>query len=353
MPTFKQNLNVLKSGIQRRGTRDNAVDFSVDQRLPTRDHYERWAHYYKRQYPKRKQIPWADIEVLDQAVAAARDTPLGIVDTITREYITYWMPEIMLFVLAMDDDESDDGQTHVLIYKSLADRVRRGVLDVIRRVDCGKDEAANTLAAILEEKTEDRLSKLFVVFEDLLTDEERRVYKPAKFELLAQRTRELSYRSTKSRPESIPEARILNSSLAWELSDSRIQQGTAHIQPKVPSPRKRKYSEMRSSPGPDPADNGQVWDSPKFEFKRQRFDFTFRSTVQLPRTDEYTTTFPHRGVGRSRQQYDTVDLTGNGDDEDDGSGHNMSLQDGFPDSSELKIPGSLSSQPKDGQCMLM
>lgn len=353
MPTLKQNLNVLKNGVQRRGTRDNAANFSLDQTLPMRDHYERWAQYYKRQYPKRKQTPWADTHILDQAVAAARDTPMGIVDTVTREYITYWMPEIMLFVLAMDDNESDDGQTHLLTYKSLANGVRRNVLDVIRRVNC-RCEVARKLATTLKEKAEHRLSKLFVVFEDLLTDEEKREYDPAQAKPASHQIHQVSHRLTKTAPESIPEARILNSSLAWGLSDSRIQRDSAQNQPKIPSPKKRKYSEMGSSPGPDPADNGQVWDSPKLDFKRQKFEFTFTSAVQLPQTGEYTLASPHRVGGRSRQQYDTVDLTEDGDDDDDdGPGHATSLQDGFHDSTEFRIPGSLSSQPKDGQCILM
>lgn len=361
MPTFNQNLNILRNGLQRkRPVQDRD---SNPRHLLCRDHYERWTDFNKRQFSKAKQAPWADVEVIKKAAAARRDTPLGILDTIAREYITYWMPEIMLLQASVDEDISDDTAAMTEKYKTLFDDLRHHVFDVVNRVDCGNDEAAQQLRTSLMDKARDQLSKIFKTLKDDFRNEEKHVYDSE--QLMMTRAKNLKATSGKSRSTTVPisEARILNSSLAWDAHDthespSQIRNSVAKemaqlfttttqeahqafhgLSPATIS-KKRRYSQIGLSPEPDPADNGQVWDSPIPDLKRRKFEFKFTDTVRLsdkngngrqPRFEIY---------GKTPRKRHTVDLTMDGSEDENTKREAYRLKGENAGASEFPMPGA-------------
>lgn len=365
MPTLNQNLNILRNGLQRKKYAQDKE--SGVKHLPGRDHFERWMDFNKRQSPRSQQIPWTALQVLEMAVAAQRDTPMGIIDTVTREYITHWAPEIMLLeVSAENTDTNRDRSLIVAHYKSLFDDLQNHFFDVLRRIDCGKDKAAEQLKSVTIERARYQLRGIYYeLSKHDLRDEERDTYDPNRLATPFAENTETSRKKVKLTTDPISEARILNSAVVWDTHDthkssSELRDSVAkemaqiftttshevsqslHVQPLVAPSRKRRHSQTRSSPEPDPADNGQVWDSLMPDTKRRRFEFKFTDTVRLsakngngrqPRFEVHSTT-PRKRT--------TVDLTMDGSDGGDENEYEgiYRFKEGGSGASEFSMPGA-------------
>lgn len=291
----------------KRGNRETAPNLESCKPLPIRDHYERWAHFSKRQYPKQRPTQFTDVELIDRAIAAGRDTPLGIIDTIAREFITHWLPECMLFWHQPADKQED----YIEAYKALATGLRSGVIDILKRIQCDKDEAAVKLRGVLQESAESQLQMLFDVCGVKLTDDEKPRYDPKRAASVHTDDLETNQNGIIYALSPLKEARILNSSLAWDLSDS---QSTPHPLPAASL--KRRFSQSNTpSPDlfsyPDPADNGQVWNSPPPANKRRKIALRFTSHTDTS-TEHFRT--PFHTTFRHRSDRDTIDLTADDDD---------------------------------------
>lgn len=281
------------------------------------------------------EVPWTDCDVMMKAVAAQRDTPLGVMDTLTRECITYWMPELMLHVDSIQEKRVHNITVDVTPYKTLFNDFRYQVLDVLSRIDHDGDEAVKQLKTAITTQTHTHLSNIFMPMRDELTDQEKHDYHPDR--MAPSWTNKIKTSARKSKPISGPmtEARILNSSLAWDVRPSR--QSPAQ----VPLSRKRRYSEVRSSPEPDPADNGQVWNSPKLDLKRPKLEFRSTHTIRLSDKHQgYTTHSRHELDGVSPRKHNTVDLTKDGSEYEQENRAGYTFGDQSPSASEFSMPGA-------------
>ncbi|KAK5070879.1 hypothetical protein LTS08_000528 [Lithohypha guttulata] len=345
MPTLTQNLNILRLGVPRSRSKADPVTLpgQIDRApiLP-RDHYIRYEQYHKRQFPKRSNHHFASEQLLRKAEAADRDTTMGIVDTIAREYIVHWMPEVEVFLEADPSDDFEDDKTE---YKRLVGRLVQGVLEVLSRVNCDNDQDAGALREAGKQYVEKHLRKLYDACSDLLNEEERLHFAPSAQALtLREKSDWLKQQEEEMRPrEQLSEARLLNSSIAWSLSDARqcstLFKAAEPLDARSYS-RKRTLSKAQLYEEPDATDNGQVWTPPGVEVKRQKFEIKFA----MPAQDEIL-----QEDIRAKQASNTIDLTAD-DDQDFIDGEQASHLD-IRNSHRLLIAGGSGSQ--DQQCLTM
>lgn len=298
MPSVKQNVDVLRNGVQRRRAQSTEDKNEASTGLPVRDHYERFEQYMKRQYPKRKQDVFAIKGLIKQAEAADRNTPLGIVDTIAREFIIFWMPELEIFLA---DNAYNDEEVEREAYKWFASGLEHHVMLVSDRVDCSRAKDAATLRDALQHRAMQYLADLYQSCEEVLQDHEKSDFDPK------QRSARRAKLDIQKSTEAFSEARTLNSSLVWSLTDDGKQQ----MHKRSPSPRARRLSPIRQLDYAEAADNGQVWGNPEAGIGHYKFDFEITNTIKVSASDN-----PERfsDLKRQRQRQrmtddNTVDLT--------------------------------------------
>jgi len=296
MPSVKQNIGLLRNGVQRRRAQSTEDKDEANTGLPVRDHYERFEQYMKRQYPKRKQDVFAGKELISQAGAADRNTPLGIIDTIAREFITFWMPELEIFLA---DNAYDDEGVEREAYKRFASGLEHHVMLVSDRVDCSRAEDAATLRDALQHRAMQYLADLYQSCEEVLQDHEKSEFDPK------QRSARRAKLDIQKSTETFSEARTLNSSLAWSLTDD----GKQHMHNRSPSPRARRLSPIRQLDYTEAADNGQVWGNPEAGVGHYKFELEITNTIKVSGSDNLER-FSHLKRQRHRMTDDnTVDLT--------------------------------------------
>lgn len=309
MPSYttKQNIIILRNGLPRKRNKTATEEEEpTDGPVLIRDHYERYALFMSRQYPRRKNELFVPEETANAAGQADRDTPLGIIDTIVREFICHWLAEAESFLA---DDAYEDAEEEKEEYKKLATYLADNTIVVSGQVDCTRDARAATLRDTLQKRAYAYLFQLFNACQEVLDDDEKVEYDPQR-----KGTRASRKNSTKTQGV-LSEARILNSALAWEL----VQEPTTPEIPRQPSPRKRRLSQMRFLDDIEAADNGQVWrDASEFDLKqlqKHKFDFEIINTIKVSGMTEYR--YGHRTS--ENKGADTVDLTG---DDQDNPGQN-------------------------------
>ena len=327
MPNVKQNIGVLRNGVQKRRTQSTEDRDGADARLPVRDHYERFEQYMKRQYPRRKQDVFTEKEVERRAEAVDRNTPLGIMDTITREFIIFWMPELELFLA---DDAYDDGEVERQAYKRFADGLENHIMVVSDRVDCSKSKDAGTLRDALQSRTMQYLADLYQSCENVLQEHEKSDFDPK------QRSGRRAQFEDQKFTEVFSEARTLNSSLVWSLTETNKQETYRRSS----SPRARHLSPIRQLDYADAADNGQAWGNAEAGTGKDRFEIEITNTIKVSGSRN-----PRRSEALKRQRAytpreDAIDLTA----EDTSSGL-LSHADGtdtymFVETSEFPLPGA-------------
>lgn len=369
MLTLRQNLGILQQGLQKR--RKIPEEDSHISRLSCRDHYERWAEFTKRQYHRAKGTPWTSIEVMEQAEAAERDTPLGIVDTITREHIVHWLPELMTLKCKLEKCRPVDVATMCAQYKVIFGILRDNVLLIVNRVDSDGNVTVDKLRDALNNRIKVHVDAVFKLLEIHMNEADKHDYNPDNI------TRPL--KSNDQAPtEPIPEAHILNSSSAWTTHNPRhslsqisesitremTQIFTTPVSPamtdrllnrslSVTARRKRRHSQttMSPEPDPDPADNGQVWNSSPPASKRRKIEFSFTDTIRLSDRERNGRRGPRFEVdvgGKIQKEYGLIDLTGDGRDDDaenatdglDGTGMRDVTEKGNTRASEFSMPGA-------------
>lgn len=278
MPTVKQNIDILRNGVQKRRTQESETkdDSTFNIRLPIRDHYERFERFTTRQYPKRRRDRFVDEDTADQAKVADRDTSLGILDTLARQFITFWLPEIELFLA---EDAFNDPEVEREAYVRHANGLENNVIRVSDRIDCTIDTRASTLREALQERTMHYLVDLYEACKDVLDDEEKSDLDPSK---------RLAWRNQPSQPpattpkkvtlETLSEARTLNSSGAWDLSEK------ANLAPTTLSHRVRYFSPIRQLDYADAADNGRAWSTAEPIVNNNKFEFEFFGKLQFTAT---------------------------------------------------------------------
>ncbi|KAK5950579.1 hypothetical protein OHC33_008522 [Knufia fluminis] len=338
MPTVKQNIGVLRNGVQRRRAQAADNEDEANIRLPVRDHYERFEQYMKRQYPKRKQDRFADDALMRQAEVADRNTSLGIIDTVVREFIIFWMPEVELFLA---DNAYDDEDIERQAYQRLAGGLEKHIMAVSDQVDCGRDGAAAALRDALQERTMQYLADLYNSCEDVLKDHEKPDFDPK------QRSSRRSKTALSDRPtattELLTEARTLDSSLAWSLAGDRDEEPLQ----RSASPRIRHLSPIRQLDYGEAADNGQIWGNPDAGTGKRKFEIEITNTIKISGSEDIETIGRKRFRDQAMAKDNMVDLTAEDDSEamppggmssndwqEGGSG------DGFVDASEFPIPGA-------------
>lgn len=338
MPNIKQSIGVLRNGVPKRRAGSTEEDDEADVRLPVRDHYERFEQYMKRQYPKRKQDRFAEERLTKQARTADRSTPLGIIDTIVREFIIFWMPEVELFLA---DDPYDDEDLEREAYKRLVDGLEEHVMAVSDRVDCDRAGDAATLRDALQERALQYLADLYESCKDVLKDYERSACDPKKRSSRSPKT----FNTRKAKPATgiLSEARTLDSSLAWSLADN----GDGMPSPRSMSPRLRHLSPIRQLDYGDASDNGGAWGDPEAGAGKRKFEIEITNTIKISGSEsiEAFRDAPSRTWGMTNDN--TVDLTA-----EDHSGAplpgGMHLKDWLEgadadqlaDASEFSIPGA-------------
>lgn len=244
---------------KRRGKADDGEQLE-DLRLcpiPTRDHWDRLQTFTQRQFPKRRPDHFVPLDVMRQAEAASRDSPLGILDTISREFITYWMPEVELFLA---DDAYDNDDIERKAYMRMADALSDNVVSVVDRINAKGDKTAEILAAAVRDCARKYLVDLYEACMDVLNEQERQTYN-----LKHIRQEQEQFMG------SLTEARVLDSSMVWSFSDLQ----------RPASPRKPRRPQTQFLDEPDPTDNGQIWNSPSAEFKKRHFDVEITNTIKI------------------------------------------------------------------------
>lgn len=312
MPTLTQNLNILRIGVPKSRSKADPVrrPGKINETpIPPRDHYIRYEQYHKRQFPKRSKHQFASEQLLQKAEAADRDTTMGIIDTIAREYIVHWIPEVEVFLEADPSNDFEDDRTE---YKRLVGRLLQGVLEIMSRVNCDNDQDARALREAVKQYVETHLRKLYDACSELLDEEERLQFAPSAQALpLRKKPDSWKQQEEEMRPrvEQLSEARLLNSSIAWSLSDARqpftLFKATEPLNARSCS-RKRTLSKAQLYEEPDATDNGQIWTPPGIEVKRQKFEIKFATSAQDDILQEDI---------RAEQASNMIDLTAD-DDQD-------------------------------------
>lgn len=230
--------------------------------------------------------PFFDDAVLRKAEFAARDTPLGIIDSLAREYLIYWFPETESF---LDAEPSDDFEDDVAEYTRLAAGLIEHLLKALVRIDGSSDEDALSLRDATMKHVQRHLERLNDTCGDIVEAEEILHFSPPT-SLLPLRPKsnssEAREQTAEARPEVLSEARILNSSLAWDLTEASSLKSTAATQSEVQAAnistvRKRGFSEAQLYDDYEAADNGQAWTRPGVLIKRQKFEVKFRQVIEI------------------------------------------------------------------------
>lgn len=354
MPNLTQSLNILRNGIPKSRSRkaeNEAPTGSKLQQLPIRDHYLRYEHFQIKQYPKRAVRQFCDVAVLRKAELAARDTTLGIIDSLTREYLVYHFPESEAF---LDAEASDDSEEDIAYYKRLATGLVGDILQVASRIDCGIDSDAGILRDVLLTHALRQLERLNSTCGDILKLEDT-IHFSLPQSPLAIRSKNNSPESVKA--DTMTDARILNSSLAWDLNDmpvSTVERVTETKATISVATKKRGFSEAHLYEDFEAADNGEAWSAPGIQVKRQKFEVKFRQVTDVVVANDQEAhnlrSTKHSNTGARIKQFkeNVVDLTGENDrakmDESDKLyAEHRSAHKQQPDhdlESEFRIPGS-------------
>ena len=341
MPNIKQNIGLLRNGVQRKRARETATDDQADARLPVRDHYQRFEQYMKRQYPKRKQDRFTGECLAKRAEAAERNTPLGIIDTIAREFITFWMPEIELF-LADNAYENEDIER--VAYKRFVDGLEGHIMAVSDAVSCDKDKDAATLRDALQKRTTEYLADLYESCKEVLKDCEKPEFDPE--QRSSRRSKRSAAGNTKALTEPLSEARTLNSSLAWSLADD------THESPpqRSTSPRIRHLSPIRQldlAEYSEAADNGLAWGNS--EASKREFKIEITNTIKIRGSESIEAFAKEHSKKRARNDDNVVDLTSDSPEfMPPGGVHSRDWYEGgdvdqYFDASEFLIPSAFST----------
>jgi len=335
MPNAKMNIGVLRNGVQRRRARSTEDKNEADTRLPVRDHYERFEQYMKRQYPKRKQDIFAEKELMRQAEAADRNTPLGIIDTVAREFIIFWMPELEMFLA---DNAYDDAEVEREAYKRFANGLEDHIMLVSDRVDCSRAKHAATLRDALQNRAMQYLADLYQSCEEVLQSHEKFDFDPQ------QRSTRRAKLECQNPSEVFSEARTLNSSLVWSLTDDSKRE----THKRTPSPRARRLSPIRQLDYAEAADNGQAWGNPEAGIGSRKFEVEITNTIKISGFENLQRFSKFKRQRQYMTDDNTVDLT---TEEDSCESLAGGLQvggrfdedvagDAFVDTSEFPLPGA-------------
>ena len=284
MPTLAQNIGILKNGPPKRSARGSSRDTRAYSTSAFRDHYERYELFSKKQRRAKDHKFLTGNDLLVRAIAADRDTPLGILDTIVREFIVYWIPEVELFLSEKSQSLDADKEESM----SLATGLQAHVVRVARRVGCTGEADAAELRDTLLEYVQSCLSKLYERCKDVLEVEEKSLYSLESRKNVISAGCDTSVRHGSKGDAKVSEAHILNSSTLWDMADTK----TLPIQllPKRPaasSARKRRFSEARLYEESDPADNGQAWEHSGQYVKRPKFEINLRQVNFSACTDTH------------------------------------------------------------------
>lgn len=333
MPKLSLNIKILQNGISHnhnKSTDENAPELCH----PLRDHYHRFEAFSRKQYPERESQFVIKL-VAQKAASSDRDTTIGILDTVAREFITYWMPKVEL--LFATDARNEAGKSSTTINK-LAACLERDVLDIAIRIGCS-DPDTRTLRDSLVQQVRYYLRILSsrcetesnekVSTEDISAEFTKQIRSTAK----ARSKKEVNVAL-----EVLPEAHILDSTIAWRLADSR-ERSTRPISPTSRQRCKRRFSQINTSEEPDPADNGQAWLIEANSAKRQRFKFSIPKALAVSGLNVHRHYDTSSAPGKHAKAQ-TIDLT-----TDDGTDLRSGNEDELvheKNKRALHIPGSFS-----------
>lgn len=303
MPKLSLNVKILNNDIWI-SAQQTSDENTNELRFPPRDHYHRFELFCKKQYPE-QDSQFVAKDVAQKAALADRDTDLGVLDTLSRELITYWMPEVELFLAVDVRNEARKNRTGI---NDLGNGLRRHVLHVAIRVKC-TDPDTRILQAAIVQRAHQYLQVLEPSCKTLLN--KRRVQRvPNK---PTNRTKSTVQNSSKTETrvaiEMLPESQILDSSTVWSLADTR-EPILLPISPTVRTSRKRRFTQINVDEEPDPADNGQAWEGQGNYVKRRRFEFPVSKTLIVldNNLDDRVHTV---ALHDESQKVQMIDLTGN------------------------------------------
>lgn len=277
MPKLATLIKILRDGTRKSGFLKECNEDTGGISLALRDHYARLEQFWSKKYPKQNRS-FVDASAAKAAISADRDSTLGILDTIVREFVTFWMPELEAF---MEHDQEDaDKETYVRVIIE----IEENIVNVVNRLDYIGNETAIVLQGALIKLIGSYLQDLFSMYESLLDDDERALYDPKNCISKGRSTNSHKNTTIKSVDESISEARLLNSAIAWEVSDHQELTTKPHV-PVLKSLVKRSFSEAFDEHGADPADNGAVWDTCQTA-KRQKFEVKISKVIDVSDSDD-------------------------------------------------------------------
>lgn len=272
MPKITTLVKILRDGTRKSSIFSDSSDELTNVEPALRDHYTRIELFWRKKHLKQERI-FVDATVARLAISADRDHVLGILDTITREFITFWMPELEIFV-GGSCNELEDKDMYVKVVLGL----EKHVFDAVIRLDCTKDKTAGTLRQALFGLVTSYLMNLFDMYKDLLSEDEQVRFSPYKPTSQGEARRPATSNS-KATIETLSDARLLNSSIAWEIADIHKKEPPPRL-PLLRSPVKRGFSQAFLGDAPDPADNGAIWDT-QGTTKRQKFEVKVSKIIDL------------------------------------------------------------------------
>lgn len=217
----------------------SSISSKLDFISTCRDHYDRFNLFLSQQYPLSSQSTFADPLLTKAAASTPRHSKLGLIDTLAREFITYWLAEIENF---LGTDHPRNGELQML--ESLWNGLKEHVREPLQQTDCSNCQQAQQLRFAILDWLDQYLVELYNDCKLNMSPNKRREY-------------QLQLRSLTIREKSshLSEARILNSSVAWDLNVSPYKKEDITMIRFVEGP----IQLPDFTTGPNPADNGVVW----------------------------------------------------------------------------------------------
>lgn len=229
----KEHIPLLRNSTQ------SSISSKLDFISTCRDHYDRFNLFLSQQYPLSPESTFADPFLTKAATSAPRHSKLGLVDTLAREFITYWLAEVENF-LATNHPRNGELQMFEPLWTGLKEHVRKP----LQQTDCSNCRQAQQLRFVML----DWLDQYFV---ELYNDCKSNIPANKRCEYQLQ-LRPLTIREKSSH---LSETRILNSSAAWDLHVSPYKKEDITMIRFVEGP----IQLPDYTTGPNPADNGVVW----------------------------------------------------------------------------------------------
>lgn len=274
MPNIVHSTNVLRDGIRKSRTKTISKENGYQLLSPLRDHYSRFESFYTKRYPHSPDTKFANHELITSAASADRDTVLGILDTVAREFITYYIPEIETL---LNSAKSENSKNQKLQSSKLINSINEYILKVAVRIDPNNEKASATLKEVLQTRAQKYVDDLNEAFgntsETFDYTKDTCTNSPRPEMIGAESYREAS----ESDLDKIPDAQILDSTCAWSTIEPRKPLSQL-MSPWSRISRKRRYSQTTGMNYPDPADSGQVWNVPGNKLKRQRLNIQATKT---------------------------------------------------------------------------